>query len=72
MKKLSILLALLTLLYVGSFSQRIYFCANYTASGEPISTGTVWNITAEGGYIYILYQQGSSEMPNTINFYINK
>ena len=72
MKKILILL-MLVIFSIGAFSQRIYFCANYTESGDPISAGTVWNITADGGYVYILFQKNSSaDMPKTVNFYINK
>jgi hypothetical protein len=73
MKKIFNILILTSLLNVGAFSQRIYFCANYTSSGDPISAGTVWTITASGGYVYFLFQKNaSSDMPKTVNFYINK
>jgi len=58
---------------IGTFSQRIYFCSNYTPSGDPITPGTVWNIKAEGGYVYILFQNSATaKMPTTVNFTINK
>ncbi len=72
MKKILTLLSLMIVLHIGTFSQRVYFCSNYTESGDPVSVSTVWNITADGGYVYFLFQKGSSKMPKTINFYINK
>ena len=56
------------LINIGVFSQRIYFCANYTASGDPISSGGTWTITADGGYVYVLFQSGNAKMPKTVTF----
>ena len=39
-----------------SMGQSIFFCSNYTTSGEPIGTATVWNINPTGGNVYLIYQ----------------
>lgn len=73
LRKILTVLMLPVLFNIGIYSQRIYFCSNYTASGEPISSGTVWNIKSDGGYVYILFQNSAnSKMLKTVNFSINK
>jgi hypothetical protein len=73
MKKILVSLVVPLLLSMGVTAQRIYFCANYTPSGDPISSGAVWNIAAEGGSVYILFQKASgAKMPKSVNFSILK
>ncbi|MBN2174031.1 MAG: hypothetical protein JW731_07865 [Bacteroidales bacterium] len=55
---------------IAGFGQRIYFCDNYTSSGEPIGANTKVSCPAEGGYIYFLYQNGVNNLTNG-NYYIN-
>jgi hypothetical protein len=43
-------------------AQRVYFCDNYTATGEPIGANTKVLCPEEGGYIYILYQNGMGKL----------
>jgi hypothetical protein len=52
------------------FGQRVYFCDNYTSSGEPIGSNTKVSCPAEGGYIYILYQNGVNNLLKG-NYYIH-
>jgi hypothetical protein len=64
--------------YIGIFliglttlsAQRIYFCDNYTAGGEPVGTNSKVSCPAEGGYIYILYQNGVNNL-TTGNYLIH-
>ena len=63
----------LAMIVATGISQRIYFCENYTASGEPISPSSKLSCPAEGGYIYILYQNGSSNLTTDKLFmYVDK
>ncbi|MBI1344442.1 MAG: hypothetical protein GC171_16085 [Terrimonas sp.] len=73
MKQIFIFAVVLLLFQSMTFSQRIYFCSNYSDYGEPIGAGTVWNIGPEGGNIYILYQNGGLSLNvNSLTFYIDK
>lgn len=45
---------------ISSYAQKIYFCENYTIDGDPIGASSVWNISADGSMVYILYQNGST------------
>ncbi|MCB0806394.1 MAG: hypothetical protein KDC05_11395 [Bacteroidales bacterium] len=58
MKKITVLLLVFILAGSVLMAQRIYFCDNYTQNGEPIGPNTRVSCPAEGGYIYILYQNG--------------
>jgi len=72
MKKLIISISLL-MIFTGVFAQRVYFCENYTPTGDPIAAGNVWTITSSGGYVYILFKNAdSSPMPSSIVFNISK
>ncbi len=44
---------------------RIYFCSDYTQTGDPIGETVVWDTKPAGGSIYILYQN------NGLNFNTN-
>ena len=63
-------------LFIASFtcfSQRIYFCKNYTDTGEPVSSGSVWTINSSGGNVYILFQNGGRPLNvSTVTYYIDK
>jgi hypothetical protein len=61
MKRTALFIILLFAIFT-SYSQRIYFCENYTQSGEPIGPSTKLSSPAIGGYIYVLYQNGSSNI----------
>lgn len=55
------------------FTQRIYFCKNYTTNGEPISTGNTWTISSGAGNVYVLYQNGGRLLNvSSITYYIDK
>ncbi|MBM3435331.1 MAG: hypothetical protein FJY07_03830, partial [Bacteroidetes bacterium] len=69
----ALLLFVFSLLASEMAAQRIYFCDNYTASGEPIGANTKLTCPAEGGYVYILFQNGSSNIPSDkIYMYVDK
>jgi hypothetical protein len=66
-------LSVLAMMFINAGAQRIYFCDNYTAAGEPIGANTKLSCPAEGGYIYILYQNGSLNMAsNKVYLYVDK
>ena len=72
MKRLS-LIVFMSLVVLSGFSQRIYFCENHTQSGEPIGPSTKLSSPAEGGFIYVLYQNGSSNITaDKLFLYIDK
>lgn len=59
MKKvlLTALLSLAALFFVGNQSaqaQRIYFCEDVDADGEPVNDATTFNISSSGGWLNIL------------------
>jgi hypothetical protein len=55
-----------------SFAQRIYFCNNYNTIGEPIGSGYTWEINANGGNVYILFQNGGKPLnASIISFYFD-
>jgi hypothetical protein len=70
MKKLVSLAVVLFVFAISAYTQRIYFCDNYTVAGEPIGANTKVSCPEEGGYIYILYQNGSSNLQSG-NYYIH-
>jgi hypothetical protein len=48
----------LVILTVSSLqAQKIYFCLNYTESGEPLRVSNSWSIGSDSGYLMVLYQQ---------------
>jgi hypothetical protein len=72
MKK-AVLLSILSMIILAGYSQRIYFCENYTTSGEPIGPSTKLSSPAEGGYIYVLYQNGSANITaDKLYIYVDK
>lgn len=72
MKNLFIISALM-LMAAGLSAQRIYFCDNYTSSGEPIGANTKLSCPPEGGYVYILLNTGSSNIPtDKVYIYVDK
>jgi hypothetical protein len=50
--------ALISLLFAfalnAASSQEIHFCLSYTVLGEPVRVSNSWNVSGEGGYLYIL------------------
>jgi hypothetical protein len=73
MKKVFLLFITLYVLVISAYSQRIYFCENYTQSGEPIGPSTKLSSPAEGDYIYVLYQNGSTNISaDKLFIYIDK
>jgi hypothetical protein len=72
MKKLLLFLAA-AWISVSGFAQRLYFCEKYTDAGEPIGAGTTWNIKPDGGFVYLLFQNGGKTLNvSSITFYIDK
>ncbi len=72
MKRLVLIVFLSMVIFMG-YSQRIYFCENYTQSGEPIGPSTKLSSPASGGYIYVLYQNGSSNITaDKLFIYVDK
>jgi hypothetical protein len=71
--KRAVLFMILSMVILSGYSQRIYFCEKYTDSGEPIGPATKLTSPAEGGYIYILYQNGSSNVTaDKLFIYVDK
>jgi hypothetical protein len=71
--KNSILISSILMLAFQLSAQRIYFCDNYTSSGEPIGANTKLTCPAEGGYVYVLLNNGSSNMPtDKVYLYVDK
>ena len=72
MKKVGLFIFFSVLILAG-YPQRIYFCENYTQSGEPIGPSTKLSSPADGGFIYVLYQNGSSNITaDKLYLYIDK
>lgn len=58
---------------LGASAQKIYFCENYTNDGDPIGSGSVWNISTDGGMVYVLYQNGTMSInQDKLYLYIDK
>lgn len=70
---------LLSFLFVGllTFSsqalmaQRIYPCGDVTDSGDPKDIGYEWNITADGGYVYLLFKNNKTIYDDVVYFFID-
>lgn len=72
MKK-TVLFIILSMVILAGYSQRLYFCEKYTDSGEPIGPSTKLNSPVEGGYIYMLFQNGSSNITaDKLYLYVDK
>lgn len=72
---LSILTGLSFLLSAGAQAQskKLYFCSDYTATGEPVGVSSVWSISPTGGNVYMLYQNGGINISTpTIYVYVDK
>lgn len=53
--------------------RKIYFCSDYTSSGEPIGISPSWVIKPEGGKVYMLYKNdGVNISTGTIYIYVDK
>lgn len=59
MRKAAIILFIFVAGITYATAQRIYFCDNYTQSGEPIGSNTLRSCPPEGGFVYILFQNGA-------------
>jgi hypothetical protein len=54
-------------------SKKLYFCSDYTATGEPVGVSSVWNISPSGGNVYMLYQNGGVNISTpAIYVYVDK
>lgn len=70
---------LLSILFVGllTFSsqaliaQRIYPCSDVTSSGEPDGVGYEWNISSDGGYVYLLFKNDRTIYDDVVYFFID-
>lgn len=71
---LTILAGLFLLLSGNAHAQKkLYFCSDYTASGEPTGISSSWVIKPTGGSVYMLYKNdGVNISTATINIYIDK
>jgi hypothetical protein len=66
-------IVLLSMVMLTGYTQRIYFCENYTQSGEPIGPSTKLSSPANGGSIYMLYQNGSANISaDKLYIYVDK
>jgi hypothetical protein len=69
--RIKVLLLIVILLNVIILhGQRVYFCDNYTQTGEPIGTQSRVLCPPEGGYIYVLYQNGQEKLISG-NYFLN-
>lgn len=68
-----IALSLLMILSISGFAQkRVYFCEDYTATGEPKGQSSRWSITPSAGNVYILYQNDNINITTSkIYFFID-
>lgn len=58
---------------VQAQSKKLYFCSDYTASGEPVGVSSVWSISSTGGNVYMLYQNGGVNISTPkIHVYVDK
>ncbi|QQR97814.1 MAG: caspase family protein [Sphingobacteriales bacterium] len=55
-------------------TKKIVLCESYSSSGVPSGINANWEISSTGGYVYILYTNGSSSIKtnNTLWLYIDK
>lgn len=72
MKQILFSLAISALLITSANAQRVYFCENYTESGDPVGINSAWTITATAGYIYVLYNQPSTIEADELVYSIDK
>lgn len=75
MKNLRIVVLGLFLMCTGvfqGFSQSIYFCEDYTASGEPLRSGNAFTISGTGNYVYTIYKQPRNLTQLTVWLYVDK
>jgi len=76
MKKLHLTISALSLLMILSVSvfaqKRVYFCEDYTATGEPKGQSSRWSITPAAGNVYFLYQNDNINITTSkIYFFID-
>lgn len=71
---LSLLAGLFLLLSGSAFAQKkLYFCSDYTSSGEPTGISYSWVIKSTGGNVYMLYKNdGVNITTSNIYIYIDK
>jgi hypothetical protein len=73
MKKQIILFTASVFILINLNAQRVYFCDSYTSTGEPIGSNTKVSCPADGGYIYFLYQNGSTNLSQgSYHIYVDK
>jgi hypothetical protein len=67
-------LCVLALLFVSMSvkGQRLYFCEDYTAEGEPTGIASSWTIPSDGANVYMLYKQSYNISTPTIYLYVDK
>ena len=57
-----ILLFILLFTTNGLLAQKVSFCESYTNDGDPIGIKNNFRLSATGGYVYILYNNGTRQM----------
>ena len=75
MKHITHLIILLALLapQLSAGQGKIYFCSNYTSTGQPSGTSYSWEIRPEGGKISLLYANDSANIGSTVLYiYIDR
>lgn len=67
MKKLLLILCLACIVSPAAlFGQAVYFCSNVSETGEPIGVSTTWSIDPDGGFAFILFNNGSDPIKGNI------
>ncbi len=72
MKHFFISLALFALIALTTEAQRVYFCESYTEDGDPVGINSAWTITADAGYVYVLFNQADVIQAEELVFSIDK
>jgi hypothetical protein len=53
--------------------KKLYFCSDYTSTGEPVGTSSVWSISSKGGNVYMVYKNGGANiLSGVIYIFIDK
>lgn len=66
-----LLLGFLTLGF-GQSSKSVVLCEDYSTSGVPSGVYDSWDINADGGYVYVLYRNGSSKIKGELSLWVDK
>ncbi len=69
---MSLMLPLQASAQYSTTSKSIVLCESYDKAGIPSGINNSWVINKDGGYIYILYRNGTATMKSPVSLYIDK